>query len=267
MYACYFLHVFVGIEIQQSSPSSLQSPILHHVILPNLTQGQIYYYSVGSEEYGFSDVYSFTMPKKQYPFKVAVLADVGQTYNSSQTLNRALMDQASALLSIGDLSYADNWLPNGTYCCTPNTTRAGGGYFKSYQPKWDTWARLAQTLLATVPHMSIGGNHDIESQAANLNVSQMAYNARYPNPTDPAQLNTDPNYADEYWEQTNKRFVEDIISSKVVTNNTWYSLDVGPMHVAFLNNYVPYSNNSQMYKWLEADLENVNRSATPWIII
>jgi len=247
------------------------SPILHHVILDSLDQGQKYYYSVGSEEYGFSDVYSFTVPKREYPFKVGVVADVGQTYNSSATLNRTLADDPAALLFIGDLSYADDWLPNGTYCCLPNTTSAGGGYFKTYQPKWDTFGRLAEPLLATVPHMSTHGNHELESQYARNNITHMAYNARYPNPRDPAVINTEPNYVDQYWDQSllpaEGKFVEDSISSKIVTNNTWYSINIGPMHMVFLDNYVPYSNTSEMYKWLDEDLSAVDRSETPWLLV
>eukprot|EP00889_Picochlorum_renovo_P000373 jgi/Picre1/27403/NNA_000370.t1 len=99
----------------------------------------------------------------------------------------------------------------------------------------------------------------------------MAYNARYPNPQDPEQINTSPNFADQYWEQSllpgEGRFVSDDISSTIKTNNTWYSIDVGPAHIVMLNNYVPYSDNSVMYKWFDEDLSNVDREQTPWIIV
>ena len=53
----------------------------------------------------------------------------------------------------------------------------------------------------------------------------------------------------------------------MVTNNTWYSIEAGPAHVVFLNNYVPYGNNSEMYKWFIKDMESVNRTRTPWVIV
>ncbi|KAI8108135.1 hypothetical protein M9434_006165 [Picochlorum sp. BPE23] len=255
------------------------SPILHHVVLQDLSPGQTYFYSVGSDEYGFSDVYNFTVPSRKYPFKFGVMADIGQTYNTSVTLERTAQDNPDALLHIGDLSYADDWLPNGTAqpWFTGGDMPENGGYFLSYQPKWDTFARLTQPFFASVPHMSIGGNHELESVMLMDNVTNMAYNARYPNPQDAEQLNTSPNYADLYWDQSRLPrcfscpgegiFVADDISSKVKTNNTWYSVDMGPAHIVMLNNYVPYSDNSVMYKWFDEDLSKVDREQTPWIVV
>jgi len=249
------------------------SPILHHVILQDLTPGQRYFYSVGSEEYGFSGVYNFTVPARKYPFKFGVMADIGQTYNTSVTLERTAQDNPDALLHLGDLSYADDWLPNGTAApwFTGGEMPETGGYFLTYQPKWDTFARLTQPLFASVPHLSIGGNHELESVFLMDNRTNMAYNSRYPNPQDAEQINTSPNYADLYWEQSmlpgEGIFVDDEISSKIKTNNTWYSIDMGPAHIVMLNNYVPYSDNSVMYKWFDEDLSKVDREVTPWIVV
>ena len=250
----------------------MQSPIIHHVVVDNLKPGTTYFYSVGSDKYGFSDVMNFTVPKNQYPFTFGVVADVGQTSNSSMTMNRTLADNPDALLWIGDLSYADDWLPNGTYAYIKGIPPpAGGGYFKTYQPKWDTFQRLAQPLISHVPHISIGGNHELECQYMKNNITNVAYNARFPNPRDPKTLNTEPNHVDMYWQQSllpaEGKFVADEVSSKIETNNTWFSLEVGPAHVVMLNNYVPYSNNSVMYKWLEKDLAAVDRTKTPWVIV
>lgn len=76
------------------------SPILHHVLLENLIPGQKYYYSVGSEEYGSSQVFDFTMPERKYPFKFSVLADVGQSYNSSVTMTRSKNANPDAVIHV-----------------------------------------------------------------------------------------------------------------------------------------------------------------------
>lgn len=175
-----------------------------------------------------------------------------------------------AILQIGDLSYADDFQPNGT-CLVGNWEVPGASYFLSYQPKWDTWGRLAEDLIAYYPHITIGGNHELESMAARDNVTNLSYNARYPNPQDPEVINSAPNYAPLYWDQSllpgEGKFVSNDISDKVKTNNTWYSVDVGPAHIVMMNNYVPYSNSSVMYKWFEEDMKNVNRTRTPWVIV
>lgn len=46
--------------------------------------------------------------------------------------------------------------------------------------RWDSWARLFEPLLASVPAIYIGGNHEVEHQPNNATFA--AFNARYPQP-------------------------------------------------------------------------------------
>jgi len=245
------------------------SPIIHHVVLDNLTPGSMYFYSVGSEEYGFSDVFNFTVPEKRYPFRMGVIADVGQTYNSSDTLERTLYDDPDIVLFVGDLAYADDWYPNGTYSwingMPPLET---GGQFKSYQPLWDTFGRLLQPLASHIPVMTISADHEIESQISRDNISFVSYNSRYPLPRDASVINTDPIYADQYLQQDlPEKSIFNANADNVVTNNSYYSIVLGPSKVIFLNNYVPFGTNSKQYKWLAGELEAVDREKTPWLIV
>ena len=48
-----------------------------------------------------------------FPMKMGVYADVGQTYNSSITLQRLLDAGSSVLAFIGDWSYADDYTTSG----------------------------------------------------------------------------------------------------------------------------------------------------------
>jgi Calcineurin-like phosphoesterase len=57
----------------------------------------------------------------------------------------------------------------------------------TYPPRWDTWQRLFQPLLSTVPTMTIPGNHEIEWLPGhpgydNSTALLTAYNARLPAP-------------------------------------------------------------------------------------
>lgn len=248
-----------------------ESPIMHHVLVKNLTPGMTYFYRVGSQKYGFSDVYNFTVPKDSYPFKIGVIADVGQTINSSVTLERVNNARSDIVIHIGDLSYADDWLANGTINYFNSNTV---DYWSTYQPKWDSWGRLAQPMTATTIYNSIAGNHELELQWARNNVSNTAYNARYPNPQDPSRINTGANYANHWWNSSafalypkQGKFLAPEQVDNIVTNNTYYSINAGPAHIVFLNNYVPYDNQSVMYKWFEEDMKMVNRSKTPWVIV
>ena len=246
------------------------SPIIHHVVLDNLNPGSTYFYSVGSEEYGFSDIFNFTVPQNKYPFRMGVIADVGQTYNSSDTLERTLGDAPDIVLLVGDLAYADDWYPNGTYGwingMPPLET---GGQFKSYQPLWDTFGRLLQPLASHIPVMTISADHEIESQISRDNVSFLSYNSRYPLPRDTSVINIDPIYADQYWQQDllPETSMFSANADEVVTSNSYYSIVLGPSKVIFLNNYVPYGTKSQQYTWLAAELEAVDREKTPWLIV
>lgn len=248
-----------------------QSPILHHVLLDGLEPGVTYYYKVGNMQDGFSNIFNFTMPKRgnEYPFVIAVTADLGQTYNSSTTLDRMIAAKADVSLLVGDLSYADSYWANGSFyfwTYSPNMT-----YFKSYQPRWDTWARLVQKLAAFVPMNTIAGNHEIESIALQNNVTYLSYNSRYPMPQYTDRINANADIPSYYWDQkllpSVGKFMEPGISNAVTSNNSFYSYNAGPAHIIFLNNYAPYGPGSVMYNWLERDLQSVDRNVTPWIIM
>lgn len=92
-----------------------------------------------------SDVYYFrTMPvsgPKSYPNRIAVVGDLGLTYNTTSTVNNILSNHPDLVLLIGDVSYANLYLTNGTgsdcYSCSfPETP-----IHETYQPRWDYWGR------------------------------------------------------------------------------------------------------------------------------
>jgi hypothetical protein len=47
----------------------------------------------------------------------------------------------------------------------------------------------------------------------------------------------------------------------------WYSFDVGPVHVLMFSTEHDFTPTSPQYAWIEKDLQSVNRSLTPWIIV
>jgi hypothetical protein len=77
-----------------------------------------------------------------YPSRIAVVADLGLTYNSSTTFDHIQSNNPSLLLLVGDLSYANNYITTGVRgarcysCAFPNTP-----IHETYQPHWDAWGR------------------------------------------------------------------------------------------------------------------------------
>lgn len=49
--------------------------------------------------------------------------------------------------------------------------------------------------------------------------------------------------------------------------NEWYSWEAGPLHVTVLNSYAPFDKGTPQYNFLEGDLAQVNRTATPWLVV
>lgn len=71
--------------------------------------GTTVFYKVGDPKHGWSPmVYNFTVLPDNFPFTVSVMADSGQSYNTSDTLASLLQPKrkANMLWNVGDLSYA-----------------------------------------------------------------------------------------------------------------------------------------------------------------
>ncbi|KAK4752446.1 hypothetical protein SAY87_021244 [Trapa incisa] len=216
------------------------SGIIHHVRLRGLKPNTLYYYQCGDPSIAMSGVYYFrTMPisgPDSYPARIAVVGDLGLTYNTSSTVDHLLANHPDLVLLIGDVTYADLYLTNGTgadcfACAFPGTP-----IHESYQPRWDYWGRFMQPLVSRVPIMVVEGDHDIEEQAENRTYE--AYSSRF---TFPSR--------------------ESGSSSKL-----YYSFDAGGVHFVMLGAYIGYDESSDQYRWLEKDLASVDRDVTPWLV-
>ncbi|XP_022860405.1 purple acid phosphatase 15 isoform X3 [Olea europaea var. sylvestris] len=217
------------------------SGIVHHVRLTGLDPNTLYYYRCGDPLIpSMSDIYSFkTMPvsgPRSYPSRIAVVGDLGLTYNSSSTINHLKRNKPDLVLMVGDLSYANLYLTNGTssdcYSCSfPDTP-----IHETYQPRWDYWGRFMQPLVSKVPIMMVQGNHEIELQAQNRTFA--SYSSRYAFP-----------------------YKESGSSSPF-----YYSFNSGGIHFVVLGGYTAYSKTADQYKWLQKDLTHVNREVTPWLV-
>ncbi|TKY66137.1 Purple acid phosphatase 15 [Spatholobus suberectus] len=217
------------------------SGIIHHVRLTGLEPSTLYYYQCGDRSLqAMSDIYYFrTMPisgPQSYPGKVAVVGDLGLTYNTTTTISHLTSNEPDLLLLIGDITYANLYLTNGTgsdcYSCSfPQTP-----IHETYQPRWDYWGRFMQNLVSKVPIMVVEGNHEIEKQAENRTF--MAYSSRFAFPSEESGS----------------------------SSTFYYSFNAGGIHFIMLGAYIKYDKTAKQYKWLERDLASVDRSITPWLV-
>ncbi|GAB4841344.1 Purple acid phosphatase 15 [Ancistrocladus abbreviatus] len=217
------------------------SGIIHHVRLTGLKASTLYFYRCGDPSIpAMSSTYSFrTMPvsgPRNYPQRIAIVGDLGLTYNTTTTVSHIINNEPDLVLLLGDVTYANLYLTNGTgsdcYVCSFLNT----SIHETYQPRWDYWGRFMQTLVSKVPIMVVEGNHEIEQQAENQTF--VAYSSRFAFPSEESRSSS-PFY---------------------------YSFNTGGIHFIFLGAYVAYNESADQYKWLKRDLADVDRSLTPWLI-
>ncbi|KAL9249784.1 putative purple acid phosphatase 20, partial [Drosera capensis] len=109
-----------------------------------------------------------------------------------------------------------------------------------WQPRWDSFGRLVSPYLSRRPWMVTTGNHDVESVPIfNIPTPFKAYNARWHMP----------------FEQSGS------------TSNEYYSFNVAGVHVIMLGSYTDFDQNSAQYKWLQGDLQAIDRTKTPWVFL
>ncbi|KAJ8755353.1 hypothetical protein K2173_019151 [Erythroxylum novogranatense] len=217
------------------------SGIIHHVQLTGLEPNTLYQYQCGDPSLSsMSDVFYFTtMPEsstKDYPRRIAVVADLGLTYNTSTTLSHLLSNHPDLVVLVGGISYADMYFTNGTgsdcYPCLFSLHPIQ----ETYQPRWDYWGRFMQPLLANVPLMVVGGKHEMEQQAKDQTF--VAYSSRFAFPS------------------------EESGSSSTL----YYSFNAGGIHFVMLGAYTPFDKLSDQYEWLAGDLSRVDKNLTPWLV-
>lgn len=91
-----------------------------------------------------SSHYFRTMPvsgPSDYPNRIAVVGDLGLTYNTTTTVAHLMSNHPDLLLLIGDLSYADLYLTNGTKSSCYSCQSIESPIQETYQPRWDYWGR------------------------------------------------------------------------------------------------------------------------------
>lgn len=175
--------------------------------------------------------------------KFGYIGDIGQFDHSQENIRHLVSQQGSSLNAItlaGDIAYT--------------------GYDSR---RWDTFFDFMDDffIIDEVPMHVVAGNHDIDKQAAGDDIF-LGYETRFRMPeVKPAQLGKydgpdglldmdAPPYPLPY-----------------EYGNAYYAFSYGISHHIFLCAYSSMEPGSTQYQWLVEELQDVDRTITPWIII
>jgi hypothetical protein len=223
------------------------SPYLHTALLCDLAEATKYQYTIGDSEFTGSFVSLLHAGSDAEETIIGIIGDPGDTSSSETTLAEQAKTfegkHIQALVIAGDYSYA-----NGQHL------------------QWDNWFTEQQNLTSIYPLAGINGNHETISSSGHLNV--------YPYPED-MELE-----AENYLGYINRVYTPITEEAKTALH-TWYSVDIGLVHITFLDDYTGSrgtnttvvgteewleSRNAQL-EWLKSDLESVDRAQTPWVVV
>lgn len=226
---------------------------LHGVELVDLEPNQQYFYQVGNEFQGWSDIYTFKSAPISHASattRMAIFGDMGVQFKglddnshnefggASSTLERLIkdIDTYDTVLHIGDISYA--W---------------SHGYV------WEMFMSDIEPISRQIPYMVNIGNH--EHDYSNSDVLDPATGTK---PFHPEGYNYNGH------DSGGECSIPTIYRFGVPTNGNnvwWYSFNQGNIHVLMFSTEHDYRPGSAQYKWMANDLSSVDRSRTPWVIV
>jgi hypothetical protein len=231
--------------------------VLHYADLRDLKGNVTYFYTVGSQESGFGEIFSFIAPHDvptDQKTGFIMMADMGSSlcfdpfggwcaYGASSLL--AHMKQTiesdpytvNIVMHSGDLSYA-----------------VGEAF------RWDMWMNEIQPVSSRVPYMVSLGNHEFDYFAQSFL---------------PEWANFGNDSHGECGVPTRMRFLMPWSRSRDAIQDSryhpdskwWYSFNSGNIHFLVMTMEVSFLKGSEQYNWIVADLKSVNHTRTPWIVV
>ncbi|KXZ54062.1 hypothetical protein GPECTOR_5g17 [Gonium pectorale] len=228
------------------------SPRIHHVVLRNLAPKTFYRYQISDASGKLVGAYSFTtLPVREssrvYPLRIGLMADVGQTVNSSDTRDHMIDSKPQVVIHVGDNTYADN------YNASDPDVRDGKG---TNQKRWDSHAVMWEPLMSRVPLINCAANHELEMSGIpaviNYTTSTFAFPTNYP------------------FQSYSARFPAPGVTSNFgdITNNMYFATVIGGVaKLITLNNYMPFQRGSPQYEWAVAEFAKTDRRKTPWLFV
>ncbi|XP_038972698.1 probable inactive purple acid phosphatase 2 [Phoenix dactylifera] len=227
---------------------------IHDGVMKSLKRGKRYYYKVGSDAGGWSEMHSFISRDNGSNETVAFLfGDMG-TYTPYATFYRiqeeskstvkwilrdieALGNKPAFVSHIGDISYA-----------------------RGFSWIWDEFFNQIEPIASRVPYHVCIGNHEYDWPLQPWRPGWsygvygkdgggecgVPYSLRFKMPGN-SSLPTGTGAPD--------------------TQNLYYSLDAGVVHFLYISTETNFLKGSDQYNFIKADLESVDRNKTPFIVV
>lgn len=225
---------------------------IHDGVMTNLKKGVRYYYQVGSDSGGWSITHSFVSRNNDSDETVAFLfGDMGtatpystfvRTQDESISTMKwilrdieALGDKPAFVSHIGDISYA-----------------------RGYVWLWDNFFAQIEPVASKVAYHVCIGNHEYDWPLQ---------------PWKPDWAGYGKDGGGECGVPYSLRFnmpgnsSEPTGAKAPATRNLYYSFDMGVVHFVYISTETNFLPGSSQYNFLKHDLESVNRSKTPFVVV
>lgn len=214
---------------------------LHEVLLTGLIPNTRYYYRYGSENV-FSDTKSFVSALDKgnsQQFTFIVYGDMDITLAAQKvasSVHKEVENGASFVFHAGDLSYA-----------------TGVAY------NWEMWMALIEPYSSLAPYMVCIGNHEYDYMIGGEK-----------DPSHAGGVGFHPSWGNYGHDSGGECGVPVFYRFHMPDNGNslwWYSYNYGLAHFTVFSTEHNFTAGSLQYQWLENDLQSVDRTATPWLIL
>ncbi|KAF0692269.1 Aste57867_16637 [Aphanomyces stellatus] len=227
----------------KSGNCSYTSPELHKAFLCDLAPSTRYTYTVGNKTHSF--LTPMTPGCDDAPTVIGVVGDPGDTTHSGKTIKNLVKPvngmDVQAIFIAGDYSYANG-----------------------QAEYWDKWYNFHEATLAGIGQLGINGNHEVVSSKGHT-WGDLTY----------AQCKGE-DYRDYF-----KRVITPITDDAKAAKQTYYSYDIGLVHLIFLDDYAGSAGSEvntvgtpawkaareAQLQFLKDDFIGLDRDATPWVIV
>jgi len=203
------------------------------------------------------------LPQDAKGTKMAIVADLGQTYNSTVTMYHMYKHTLLDLDPMPSTSSNDTDNSKSSYISASIILCSGDmSYSDTNQKRWDRWFDLIEPLISEVPIQVLAGNHEVECDV-NTYDSFTPYETRFAMPSIKPAYRVGSNLpCDKQGSYINTTYSYEY-------GNSYYAFTQGLTRVIMLNSYSHISKESEQYQWLVEELEiaSANRRLTPWIMV